>query len=86
MNLHVMAVYDKKGRCYAQPFFSAHPDVGLRSFAAAVNTPSSAPSHNPEDFSLFLLGTFNDDTGRFNLTENPVVVAEAINLKRVPNV
>lgn len=77
-----MAVYDKKAKCFAQPFFTAHVDVGTRSFAAAAASSGTAVYHHPEDFALFLLGIFNDENGLFNLTAQPVHVAEAINLKK----
>lgn len=82
MILQVMAAYDKKARAYLQPFYSSHADVALRSFRQAANQPGHQVCEHPEDFALFHLGTFSDDTAMFTLHQNPVHVAEAINLKK----
>jgi len=59
----VMALYDSKARCYAAPFFVAHTDVALRVFAQVANDPANQISHAPQDFTLFHLGTYDDNTG-----------------------
>lgn len=82
MITHVMAAYDKKAKAYALPFFSPQVAVAVRQFGEAANTPDHQVCKHPEDFSLFLLGTFNDENGHFNLTAQPTHVAEAINLKK----
>lgn len=79
----VMAAFDKKARTYLTPFFVSHEDIGVRAFANAVNTSTASDVYrNPEDFSLWLLGTFDDDNGHFQLTASPVHVVEAVALKR----
>lgn len=82
MKLHVMVTYDKKAQAYQQPFFVTVPAIGTRSFANAVNQSGHVMNVNPEDFTLFLLGTFDDETGFFQLTANPIPVVEAINCKK----
>lgn len=82
MHLHVLAAYDKKAKAFLTPFFVPTVAVGVRSFTEAANNPQQQVCKFPEDFSLFLLGTFSDEDGHFNLTAQPTHVAEAINLKR----
>lgn len=82
MILQVMVAFDKKARAYLTPFYTSHPEVALRSFRQAANTPGHQICEHPEDFSLFHLGTFSDDNAAFVLNQNPVHVAEAINLKK----
>lgn len=82
MKLQVMAAYDKKAKAFANPWFAPQVAVAVRSFADAANTPDHQVCKHPEDFSLYLLGTFDDEFGTFNLTSTPTVVAEAINLKK----
>lgn len=87
MITQVMAAFDKKARTYLTPFFVAHTDVGVRALANSVNSNADAAvCKNPEDFSLWLLGTFDDDTGHFNLTASPVHVCEALALKQAHHV
>jgi len=82
-----MASFDKKARSYNAPFTVSHPDLGLRAFMGAANTPDNVVNKHPEDFSLFLFGTYDDQTGLFTLHSTPQHVAEAINLRKpVPEV
>ena len=78
----VMAAFDKKARTYLTPFFVAHEDIAVRALSNAVNGGGQEPiARNPEDFSLWLLGTFDDDSAKFSLTATPVHVVEAVALK-----
>lgn len=63
MIINVFAVYDSAVSAYTQPFYSHTNGSALRAFADHVNDTSSAPNKHPGDFSLFHLGTFNDETG-----------------------
>lgn len=82
----ILAAFDKKARAYATPFFNAHADVGIRAFRGAVNDPTHPISKHPEDYSLWLLGTFDDSTGLITPHSAPVHIAEAINLKEAQRV
>lgn len=86
MILQVMAVYDAKARSYAKPFFVAHVDVGKRAFMTHANTPGNEMYENPEDFTLFHLGSWNDENARYLDTVEPVQVAFAANIKEARNV
>lgn len=77
----VCAAYDKKARAYLTPFYVTHQDVAVRAFKDAVMNVESAVGRNPEDFSLWNLGTFDDDKGAFQLHPTPVHVCEAMSLK-----
>lgn len=59
----IFAVLDTKLNTYAQPFFMPTVPSALRAFAGACNDPSTMLSKHPTDFSLFLLGEFDDETG-----------------------
>lgn len=85
MILKVLAAFDKKARAFCYPFFVPHVDVGLRSFEAAVNGANTVVASHPEDYALFLLGSWNDENGLFELESIPIHVAEAIQLKRPIN-
>lgn len=59
----VLAVFDNKVGTFAQPFFSQTLSSAKRAFADACSDPSTMLSKHPEDYTLFLLGDFNDETG-----------------------
>lgn len=81
----VMASYDKKAKCYAHPFYVGHLEVGLRAFEDAANLPDHNVCKHPEDYALFHLGSFDDESGMFKLFPQPIHIAEAINLKAFYN-
>lgn len=72
MKLTVMCVYDQKAKAYLQPFFSQTLGVALRQFKFAANDQSHDFSRFAEDFTLFELGTFEQDTAKFDLLEVPL--------------
>lgn len=68
MKRAVCAVFDSATRLYGQPFFVAHVGAALRSFVDEVNRKASDNqlSLHPEDFTLFHLADFDDETGGFS--------------------
>lgn len=81
MKIIVMSAFDKKAAVYLTPFFVAHVNVGIRAFANVANDVQSGIGRNPEDFSLWELGTFDDESGQFELYQQPSHVAEAAALR-----
>lgn len=59
----MMAVFDSKVAAFGQPFFSQNVQTGVRSFVAAAGDKSLVIGKNPNDFSLFYLGDYDDSTG-----------------------
>lgn len=82
MKLEIMTVLDKKARAFCSPFFVTHIAVGVRTFSMGANKPDTNVWAHPEDFALYHLGTFEDDSGECKLHPQPQHVAEAINLKK----
>jgi len=78
----ICGVLDKKARAYSSPFFQAHCDVAIRAFRTAVNDPSHPIAKHPEDYSMWLLGTFDDATGIITPHAAPIHVVEALALKQ----
>lgn len=60
-----MAVFDSKGGAHSTPFFSQTLGSATRSFADAANTPDHPLCKNPADYTLFHLGTWDDETAVF---------------------
>lgn len=61
----VFAIYDSKAKAFMVPFFQASVATGMRAFTMAVNDPNTVLYKHPEDFTLFHLGSFDDELGRF---------------------
>ena len=71
---HVICVVrDIKADLFGQPFFNASVGMAQRSFSDSVNRPDekSLLFNHPEDFELYQLGSFDDQTGTFDLLDRP---------------
>lgn len=79
MILHVVAVLDSAAQVFQRPFFVPRIEVARRAFSDEVNRRDAANQLNahPEDFSLYSLGTFNDETGALSSLDSPVLVVRA---------
>lgn len=63
MQLPVFSVYDSKALTFSHPHVQPNSDVAVRAFAQAANSPGNAISDHPDDYSLFQVGIFDDETG-----------------------
>lgn len=80
----VFAVYDSKARSFAQPFFSISIETAMRMFKDICEDQNSFLFKHAEDFSLFHLGSFDDDTGQFQNLKAPVSLGLAISYGNTP--
>ena len=58
----ICTVYDTKAEMFEPPFYSRSELEAERIFSDAVNQADSRVGKHPEDYQLFLLGTFETDT------------------------
>lgn len=63
MNINVYSIFDTKAKVYQKPFFLMNDDVCIRAVKQAVNDVNTEIHHNPEDFIVFQVGMFDDQTG-----------------------
>lgn len=69
---HVFSVKDTNAETFGRPFFVPAVGVALRSFADEVNRDASDNLYfnHPEDFILYSLGIWDDNSGIFTPHEN----------------
>lgn len=79
MKLLVFTVYDSAVGAHLQPFFSRSMGEAIRSFQDAVNDPQTNFNKHSMDYTLFLLGSFDDAGGVFD-TSPPERVSSAMEL------
>lgn len=81
----VIAMWDNAANCFGQPGFYATSGVALRSFTDEVNRVSDDnPLYkHPVDFSLYLLGYFDDVTGEFEQEKTKLVDAVSVRTDKV---
>lgn len=78
------SIFDSKAAFWSAPRTFRNKADALRSFEMAINSGDGYGMH-PEDFGLFYIGDFDEDTG-FVVAVTPVVIEIGINLvKQVEN-
>lgn len=65
MIMLAFAIRDKKAECFMQPWFALTKGAAIRSFTDTVNNPGGENmiAKHPEDFDLFIVGSFSDLDG-----------------------
>jgi hypothetical protein len=81
MRQKFVAVYDKVGECFANPVLVPTAAAAVRSFTDQVNQNGSDLNKHAEDFQLWELGTFNDNTGE--MVPEKKMLIEALTVKTV---
>lgn len=82
MKLVIVAVRDLKAEAYGRPIFVNAIGQAIRSFQDEVNRPDQQNEMNrhPEDFSLWHLGEYDDQSGLITPLEHPTQIATAAQL------
>lgn len=71
MIISVFTIRDDKAQAYLQPFFLSNESMARRAIADCVSDSDHMFGKHPEDYALFSLGTFDDQSGKFVLTDAP---------------
>lgn len=75
----LFTVYDSKAAAYLPPFTSQNEGTAVRSIMATLRNSEHPFALNPEDFTLFYLGDFDDQTGLYSV-HAPRAVANMLEL------
>lgn len=77
MKKMIYTVYDSVTEVYWHPFFAFNHEEAKRTIGNAVNAPADNDlSLHPEDFTLYCIGTFNDQVNEVIL--EPLIPVENI--------
>ena len=68
MVLKTFTIRDSKGEFYSPPFFQKTHGEAERSFKQLVQDQQSQVSKFPEDYDLYYIGEFDDNTGKLIVT------------------
>ncbi len=60
MILKIFTIYDEKAKAYLPPFFLPESGMAIRTFKDCINSKEHQFAKNPDDYTLFALGFFND--------------------------
>lgn len=81
----VCAVRDSAVNAFIRPFFVPAVGAAMRGFADEVNRADSEMCKHPDDYELYELGSFDDETGRFlNWEDGPRLISRGKDVRVVP--
>ena len=75
MKIKILAVHDRALDAYMRPMFVPTIGAGIRAFQDEVNNPESPMNKHPDDYDLFNLGDWDDNTGQFSQQPKPINIA-----------
>ncbi len=80
--IHKMfVIYDSKANAYMQPWFLTQNGMAVRAFSDCVNSDDHNFSRHPEDYTLFSLGEFDDQTAKITRAE-PISLGNGVQYKK----
>lgn len=82
MTLKIFAVYDSKVEAYLQPFFMRSRGEALRAFGEACNDPQTGFYKHPADYTLFELGSFDEEKGQITTLTVKMALGTALEYKK----
>lgn len=84
MKLVIVAIRDSASGAYGRPNYVPTTGVAIRSFADEVNrrAEDNQLAMHPEDFEMFELGVWDDNSCEFELLGKPRSIARAKDLVR----
>lgn len=80
MKLFVVSVKDNAAQMFGRPIFVPALGLANRQFSDEVNRAAEDNQYykHPEDFDLYHLGVFDDETGLFELLTFPKILARGV--------
>ena len=77
MKLNICAVKDRAADAFGRPMFVPSTGVAIRSFSDELNRSDTDNQlfNHPDDFDLYEFGVFDDNTGLFDLYDQPKLLS-----------
>lgn len=87
METKIYAIYDSVANAYMQPMYFTNDGMALRTVQQQVNNNKDSFLHkNPQDFTLYQLGEYLDDSGSLVPLETPRKVVHINELREENNI
>lgn len=82
MILVITAIKDNKAEIWHPPMFTRSAAITERWFANELLTHASDISKTPQDYDLYYLREFNDETAELTINDTQKVIAQGLQLKQ----
>ena len=79
MKYNLYAIKDAKAEVFADIFQLPNNAIALRKFSEACTDEKSELHKYPEDFALYLIGSYDNETGHLSAPEQPIEIDRAVN-------
>ena len=81
MKHKVFAIHDSKAGAFLPPFILPRVEIAIRTFQDCIAATDHQFSKHPEDYNLFTLGEWSDDSGMYDVGVPELVVTglESVN-------
>lgn len=76
----VYTIRDSKSEMFHPPFLQKAKGEAERTFTQLANDPETSIGRFPEDYDLYYLGQFDDNSGRYTTLDTPKHQIKAINV------
>lgn len=83
MTLKIYSIRDQKAEIFNAPFYQKTHGEAERNFQELVNDEKSTVNKYPDDFDLYYLGEYDDNTGKFKTLDTPQHMMKAVQLKKM---
>jgi len=74
---HAFSIFDTAAGVYSPPFFQITKGLAIRIFTDTAKDQKNSIGLHPNDYTLFSIGTFDDNTGLFTSLETPIPIIKA---------
>lgn len=79
--MNIYSIRDNKAETYNTPWYSVNDATAKRSFAQAVNDPNHDLAKDAQDYDLFWIGLWDDQTGHILPAEAPKHLCNGLDMK-----
>lgn len=84
MKTKMFSIYDSAVQCFVRPFH-AHTEQEAKRMLVSSMTEDSQLTKNPQDFSLWIVGEFNDSDGVITPHLPPTMICTVVGLRYAEN-
>lgn len=69
MIINAYVIFDTKAEIYNKPFYFLNDKIALRAAQDLIDDPQTDVHKHPEDFMMFHIGTYEDETAHFKAND-----------------
>jgi hypothetical protein len=80
MLVKIYVIFDSKSKTYNKPFYMLNDQIAIRALTDLANDENTDVGRHSEDFSLFSIGTYDDEKALIDSTP-PQIIAKAHEVK-----